>query len=128
MSLGGKQAQKQAIDIQRLEQDKRKKKREELRNLWNSQKSNRKMFGEGQPDRAREQSESEINRLELAITVVAATPDRRSDAQLIEARMNSYQPEDQPESMDYEESGPMIRSSPVLETRPRINEFLQQRL
>lgn len=128
MSLGGKQAQKQAIDIQRLEQDKRKKKREELRNLWNSQKSNRKMFGEGQPDRAHEQSESEINRLELVITVVAATPDRRSDAQLIEARMNSYQPEDQPESMDYEESGPMIRSSPVLETRPRINEFLQQRL
>jgi len=56
------------------------------------------------------------------------TPDERSDAQLIEARMNSYQPEDQPESMDYEESVPMICSSPILETSLRIKEFLQQRI
>jgi hypothetical protein len=114
MSSRGKQAHKQATDIQRLERDKRKKKREELCNLWYSQKSNRKMIREGHPDRVCEQSESEINRPEMEITTVAVTPDRRSDAQLIEARMNSYQLEDQPESMDYEDSGPMICSSPIL--------------
>jgi hypothetical protein len=95
-----------------------KKKREYIHNLWISQNLNIKMIEEGQPDRACEQSTSEINRLEMEITVVAATHDRRSHAQLIMSRMNSYQLEDQPEIMDYEESRPTIRSSPILETSP----------
>jgi hypothetical protein len=77
MSSRGKQAYKQSIDIQRLERDKRKKKREELCNLWNNQKSNRKMIGEGQPDRVREQFESEMNRPELEITTAVQRPSKK---------------------------------------------------
>jgi hypothetical protein len=123
MSSRGKQAHKKSTDIQRLEWDKRKKKREELCNLWNSQKSNRKMIGEGHPDRAREQSESEMNRPELEITTAAMTPERSSDVELIEARLNAYQPEDEPESMDYEESGPMIHTSPHARNQP-VNKII----
>jgi hypothetical protein len=81
------------------------------------------MSGEGHPVRACEQSESDRDRPELATATVATTPDRCSDAQL-----NIHQPVDEPESMDYEESGPTLRTSPAPETSPRIREFLQQRL
>jgi hypothetical protein len=47
---------------------------------------------------------------------------------LIEASMGAHQLENQDESMDYEESGPMICTPPVQATNPRIREFLQQRL
>ena len=113
MLLRGKQAHKQSTNIQRLERNKRKKKREEICNLWNSQKSNRKMIEEGKTDKECEHSESETNRPDLAITTAMMTPDRSSDVEFIEARLNSYQPKDELESMDYEYSGPMIRTSPV---------------
>jgi hypothetical protein len=123
MSSRGKQSHKKSTDIQKIERDKRKQKREELCNQWNNKKSNRKMFGEGHPDRAREQSESDIDRPELAIATASVTPDRSSDAQL-----EHPSTDDEPESMDYEESGPTLRTSPTPETSPRIREFLQQRL
>jgi hypothetical protein len=50
MSSKGKKIYKQAPNIQKLERDKRQKKREEIRNLWNNQKSNRKMVREDKPD------------------------------------------------------------------------------
>jgi hypothetical protein len=65
-------------------------------------------FREGHPDRVCEQSESDRDRPELAIAAAAVTPDRSSDAQL-----NIHQPVDEPESMDYEESGPTLRTSPT---------------
>jgi hypothetical protein len=120
MSSRGKQEHKKSIDIQRSKRDKRKKKREEICNLWNSQKSNRKIIEEGKPDKECEHSESETNRPDLAITTATVTPDRSSDVEFIEARLNSYQPKDKPESMDYEESGPTIHTSPVPETSLRI--------
>lgn len=80
------------------------------------------MFGEGHLDRARKQSESNIDQPELAIVVALVTPDRSSDAQL-----NIHQPNDEPKSMDYEESRPSLCTSPALETSPQIREFLQQR-
>jgi hypothetical protein len=123
MSSRGKQAHKQSVDIQKIEWDKRQQKREELRNQWNNKNLNRNMSGEGQPVRACEQSESDRDRPELATTTAAVTPDRYNDAQL-----NLHQPVDEPESMDYEESGPTLRTSPAPETSPRIREFLQQRL
>jgi hypothetical protein len=95
MSSRGKQAHKKSTDIQRLEWDKRKKKREELHNLWNSQKLNRNILREGQPDIVHEKSDSEANRPDLAITTAAMTPERSSDVELIETRLNSYQPEDE---------------------------------
>jgi hypothetical protein len=74
MSSRGKKMNKKSTDIQRLEWGKRKNKREEIHNLWNNWKSNRKMVGEYQPDRAHEQSESEINQPEMAITTVRRSP------------------------------------------------------
>jgi hypothetical protein len=118
MSSRGKQAHKKDNDIQKLEWDKRKNKREDFCNMWYSQNSNRKMVYEGQPDRAHEQSQSEMNRPELEITTVVVTPDIRSDIQLIEDRRNSYQLEDKPHSMDYEYSGPNIRSSLIPKNSP----------
>jgi hypothetical protein len=123
MSSRGKQAHKKSMDIQKIERDKRQQKREELHNQWNKKNSNRKMSGEGHPVRAHEKSESDRDRPELATTTVVTTPDRYNDAQL-----NFHQPVDEPESMDYEESGPTLRTSPTPETSPRIREFLQQRL
>jgi hypothetical protein len=120
MSSRGKQAHTKSIDIQRLERDERKKKREEICNLWNSQKSNRKMIKEGKTDKECEHSESETNRLDLAITTTTVTPDRSSDVEFIETRLNSYKLKDGTESMDYEESGPTIHTSPVPKTSPRI--------
>ena len=120
MSSRGKQAHKKSTDIQRLEKDERKKKREEIFNLWNSQKSNRKMIEEVKTDKECEHSESETNRLDLAITTTTVTPDRSSDVEFIEARLNAYEPKYEPESMDYEESGPVIRTSPTPETSPQI--------
>jgi hypothetical protein len=120
MLLRGKQAHKQSTNIQRLERNKRQKKREEICNLWNSQKSNRKMIEEGNLDRECENSKSEMNRPDLEITTTAVTLDRSSDVDFIEARLNAYQLKDEPESMDYEETGPMIHTSPAPETSPRI--------
>jgi hypothetical protein len=108
MSSRGKQSHKKSVDIQKIEWDKRQQKREELCNQWNKKKSNRNMSGEGHPDRACEQSESDRDRPELATTTAVVTPDRSSDAQL-----NIHQPVDEPESMDYEESGPTLRTSPT---------------
>jgi hypothetical protein len=128
MSSRGKKIYKQMTDIQKLERDKRKKKREEIHNMWNNQNSNRKIVGEDHPDRACEQSESDMNRPDLEITTVATTPDRSNEVQLIEASMGTHQLEDQPKSMDYEDSGPTICTPPVQVTSPQIKEFLQQRL
>jgi hypothetical protein len=77
-------------DIQKLERDKRQKKREEIRNPWTNQKLNRKMVGGDQLDRACEQSESERNRPELAITIATTILDRSNEAQLIEASMGAH--------------------------------------
>jgi hypothetical protein len=51
------------------------------------------------------------------------TPVRYNDGQL-----NLHQLVEKMESMDYEEYGPSLRTSPTPETSPRIREFLQQRL
>jgi hypothetical protein len=59
MSSRGKQIYKQTFDIQKLEWDKRQNKREEIPNMWNNHKLNRKMVGEDNPDRACEQSDFE---------------------------------------------------------------------
>jgi hypothetical protein len=70
----GKKTYKKSIDIHRLERDKRKKKREELPNLWSIQKSNRNMIKEGHLGRVCEKYESEMNQPELEIKIVAVTP------------------------------------------------------
>jgi hypothetical protein len=54
MSLRGKQIYKKMTDIQKLEQDKKQKKREETCNMWINQNSNRKIVREDYPDRARD--------------------------------------------------------------------------
>ena len=66
------------------------------------------MFREVLFDRAREQSESDIDRPELGIAAASATHDRSSDAHL-----NIHQSDDKPKSMDYEESGPTLHASPT---------------
>jgi hypothetical protein len=76
------------------------------------------MVGGDHPDRVCEQSESERNRPELEITTTAVIPDRSNEAQLIEASMGAHQLENQPESMDYEESGPHDMHSSCSSNQP----------
>ena len=115
MSSRGKKAHKKSTNIQKIKRDKRKQKREELHNQWNSKKYNRKMSREGHPVRAHEDSDSYKDQLELEIVAVTVTPDKSNDAQL-----NAHQSVDELESMDYEECGPALRTSPTPETNPRI--------
>jgi hypothetical protein len=61
----------------------------------------------------------------MAITTVVATPERSNELQLREASMSAHQLEDQPETMDYEDSGPTLCTPLVQVTSPRIKEFLQ---
>jgi hypothetical protein len=42
------------------------------------------------------------------ITTIATTPNISDEVKLIEDSMGTHQLEDQPESMDYEDSGPKI--------------------
>jgi hypothetical protein len=90
MCSRGKKIYKQTIDIQKLEQTKRQMKRDEIRNMWHSQNSNKKLVGEAHPDRACEKSKSIMNRLDLEITIVAETPDIGNEVHLIEASMGTH--------------------------------------
>jgi hypothetical protein len=66
------------------------------------------MSGEGQLVRSCENPESDRYRTELSTSTVAMTLDVCSDTQL-----NFHQPVDEPYSMDYEESGLDLHTSPT---------------
>jgi hypothetical protein len=84
MSSRGKKIYKQMTNIQKLEWDKRKKKRDEICNMWNNRNSNRKIVREDDPNRGHEQSESNRNRRDMAIKTATMTPEKSNEVNLIE--------------------------------------------
>ena len=76
------------------------------------------MIEKGKPNRECDHSKYETNRPDLEITTNAVILDRSSDVEFIEARLNAYELKYEPESMDYEESGPMIHTYPAPKNSP----------
>jgi len=59
--------------------------------MWNNQNLETKIVKEDQPDRAREQFDSDKNRLDLEITIATTTLDISNELQLIDVSICAHQ-------------------------------------
>jgi hypothetical protein len=58
--------------------------------MWNNQNLETKIVKEDQPDRAREQFDSDKNRLDLEITIATTTLDISNEVQLIDVSICAH--------------------------------------